>query len=143
MNVISTEVRVKPERSGEIPRGSLPLTILLYSFRPYLSAQPTVGRFVLGPPTGNPCGQVYKAYLSAKIVFAPARRGARAGEFWGYTAPIRSYSLPRALSTSSLDDGARSVSLGWRADEGVRPYHVLPKVSTDIADLPAGTPYHR
>ena len=95
-------MRVKPERSGEIPRGSLPLTILLYSFRPYLSAQPTVGRFVLGPPTGNPCGQVYKAYLSAKIVFAPARRGARAGEFWGYTAPIRSYSLPGDCHVASL-----------------------------------------
>ncbi len=46
--------------------------ILLNCFRPYLSAQPTVGRFALGPPTGNPCGQVFKAYLSAKIVFAPA-----------------------------------------------------------------------
>ena len=28
-NVISTEARVKPERSGEIPRGSQPITLLL------------------------------------------------------------------------------------------------------------------
>mgnify|MGYP006871882166 CR=1 FL=1 len=43
-NVISTEVRVRPERSGEIPRGSHPTTIRLYGFRPYLSTKPTVGR---------------------------------------------------------------------------------------------------
>ena len=72
MNVISTEVKVKPERSGEIPCGSLSIMLLLYSFRPYLSAKPTVGRFALGPPTGNPCGQVFKTYRFATIVFAPA-----------------------------------------------------------------------
>ena len=35
-NVISTEARVKPERSGEIPRGSQPITILPHPFCPYL-----------------------------------------------------------------------------------------------------------
>ncbi len=64
--------RPKRQRSGEIPCGSSPIAILLLHFRPYLSAKPTVGRFALGPPTGNPCGQVFKAYLSVTFVFAPA-----------------------------------------------------------------------
>ena len=42
--------RPKRQRSGEIPCGCHPITMLLLLFRPYLSAKPTVGRFALGPP---------------------------------------------------------------------------------------------
>ena len=41
---------VPPSPKGEGISSCHPITILLARFQPYLSAQPTVGRFALGPP---------------------------------------------------------------------------------------------
>ena len=59
---------------------------------------------------------------------------------WGYTVPKLSCSLPRGAEPARANVWGYTVSLGWRADEGVRPYHALSKVSTGIADLPSGDP---
>ena len=107
-------------------------------------------------------------YRSATIVFAPARRGARAGERFGFSCSLGCVPVVRDFSTAaspSLEMTRLStVPQGWRRDEGVPPYRngkrhskrvlargvipaggrgtplpILPKVSTGIADLPAGT----
>ena len=54
-------------------------------------------------------------------------------------------SLPQPFSTFKALRGLghSRKAARRRADEGVRPYRALPKVSTGIADLPAGAPCHR
>ena len=59
---------------------------------------------------------------------------------WGCTVTQRSCSLPRGAEPARASVWGYTVSLGWRVDEGVRPYHALSKVSTGIADLPSGDP---
>ena len=49
--------------------------------------------------------------------------------------------LPRRETTFQTNTCPRRYTRG--RDEGVRPYHALSKVSTDIADLPAGAPCRR
>ena len=106
-------------------------------------------------------------YRSATIVFAPARRGVRADGRLGFSCSLGFVSIVGDFSTAaspSLEMTRLStVSLRRRADEGVPPYRngkrhskrvlargvipaggrgtplpILPKVSTGIADLPAG-----
>ena len=112
------------------------------------------------------CGS-FMVYRSATIVFAPARRGVRADGRLGFSCSLGFVSIVGDFSTAaspSLEMTRLStVSLRRRADEGVPPYRngkrhskrvlargvipaggrgtplpILPKVSTGIADLPAG-----
>ena len=117
-NVISTEARVKPERSGEIPCGCLPITILLYCFRHNLSAKPTVGRFALGSPHN----------------VAPRKKNKS-------TVHLCPFPLPRDLSATLEMTGRNTVTQGWRRDEGVPPYRggVTPAKNLSYTDkIPCG-----
>ena len=114
-NVISTEERVKPERSGEIPNGR-------------------------------------KKYRSEAIVFAPARsldyaRDDEArGAFrlvWRRDEGVRPYQFYRRERLKNGRSPLPRSTEGKDLKTGVRPYHALPKVSTGIADLPAGAPCRR
>ena len=82
------------------------------------------------------CDRVEKA-RGAGAEPARARQGAMRASGWGLYRSEAFVFAPALVSTSLEMTGRKSVTLGLRADEGVRPYHVLPKVSTGIVYLSA------
>ena len=82
------------------------------------------------------CDRVEKA-RGAGAELARARQGAMRASGWGLYRSEAFVFAPALVSTSLEMTGRKSVTLGLRADEGVRPYHVLPKVSTGIVYLSA------
>ena len=117
-DVISTEANgASRKRSGEIPHGSLPTMPLLIHSRPYLSAQPTVGRFALGPPHN---------VMPRKKIKVP---------FTYYR--IRSREISRLTPPDDETMYRYALFAGGR---GRPPLPRSTKVSSGVADLPARAP---